>query len=94
MLFIATAYCTGTVTATGARVRKGIVAADPDVLPMGSIIRLAGLDRRYDGTYAVMDTGPKIQGRRVDMYVANCGEARRFGRRQARVSIVRRGADP
>lgn len=90
--FTATAYCTGTRTAAGTKVSEGIVAADPALVPIGSVIQLSGLERRYNGTYTVMDTGPKIHGRRIDLYVRNCHEATRFGRRSARVSIVRRGS--
>ncbi|MGE5243031.1 MAG: 3D domain-containing protein [Betaproteobacteria bacterium] len=87
-LFTATAYCTGRVTATGTTPREGIVAADPDVLPMGSRIRLTGLGR-YSGIYVVRDTGSAIRGRRIDVYIRNCREAIRFGRRSARVSVLR-----
>jgi len=87
MAFVATAYCHGTITAAGVTVRRGFVAADPAVLPLGSVIRVqqSGL---YDGVYAVMDTGPKVQGHHVDLFVESCAAAKRFGRRTVRVSIV------
>jgi 3D (Asp-Asp-Asp) domain-containing protein len=88
--FTATAYCTGTVTATGARpTERKTIAADPAVLPMGSRIRLTGLDKRYNRVYTVMDTGSNIRGRRLDLYMRDCREAIAFGRRAARVSILR-----
>jgi 3D (Asp-Asp-Asp) domain-containing protein len=59
------------------------------VLPLGTEIRVAGLDARYNGTYTVMDTGPKIRGRRLDLYLPDCAEAVRFGRRSGRVSTAR-----
>jgi 3D (Asp-Asp-Asp) domain-containing protein len=90
--FVATAYCQGAVTASGARVRDGFVAADPAVLPLGTVIRVSGLERRYNRTYRVMDTGGAIRGRRIDLYIRNCDEAIRFGRRSATVSIVRRAS--
>ena len=37
--FTATAYCKGETTASGVGVRTGIVAADPQLLPVGSVIR-------------------------------------------------------
>ena len=89
LAFTATAYCKGTVTATGTTPTERTVAADPDVLPMGSRIRLTGLDKRYNRTYVVTDTGANIQGRRIDLYMRNCREAIAFGRRPARVSILR-----
>jgi 3D (Asp-Asp-Asp) domain-containing protein len=73
-------------------VTRGIVAADPDVLPLGTVIRVAGLPGRYDGVYTVMDTGASIRGRRLDVYLASCAEAVRFGRHTARVSVVRKAA--
>jgi 3D (Asp-Asp-Asp) domain-containing protein len=87
--FTITAYCTGTITAAGTRVTDGIVAADPNVLPLRTVIRLAGLHGRYNGIYTVMDTGSKVRGRRIDLYLRDCAEAVRFGRRSARVAIVR-----
>jgi 3D (Asp-Asp-Asp) domain-containing protein len=90
--FIATAYCSGTTTATGTRVRAGIVAADPDVLPMGSVIAIdliEKFDSRHDGVYTVMDTGSKIRGRRIDIYLKDCREAARFGRRAVQVTVLR-----
>ena len=90
--FVATAYCQGTITASGARVRVGFVAADPAVLPLGTVIRVSGLERRYNRTYRVMDTGGAIQGRRIDLYMRSCDEAIRFGRRPAVVSVVSRGS--
>jgi len=86
--FIATAYCTGRVTASGAPVAKGIVAADPDVLPLGSVIRISGVPP-YNGTYRVLDTGGLIRKRRVDVYIPDCAAARRFGRRAVQVTVLR-----
>jgi 3D (Asp-Asp-Asp) domain-containing protein len=87
--FTVTAYCRGRITRAGTRVAAGVVAADPNVVPLGTMIRLAGLGPGYDGVYTVRDTGPKIRGRRIDLYLVNCDEAVRFGRRAGRVSVVR-----
>jgi 3D (Asp-Asp-Asp) domain-containing protein len=92
--FTATAYCSGTRTASGTKVAEGIVAADPTLVPIGSVIRVSGLEPRYNGIYTVMDTGSKIRGRRLDFYIRDCSAAAKFGRRPARVSIVRRGWHP
>ena len=62
--FTATAYCKGTTTASGVNVRTGIAAADPDLLPVGSVIQVYRLGERYNGIYTIMDTGPAVQGRR------------------------------
>jgi 3D (Asp-Asp-Asp) domain-containing protein len=87
--FTATAYCTGRITASGTRPTDKTVAADPSVLPLGTRIRLTGLDARYNGVYVVRDTGSSTRGRRIDLYIRDCREAVRFGRRDARVSILR-----
>ena len=69
LVFSATAYCKGTTTAAGVRARAGIVAADPDIFPLGSVIRVDSLDGRYEGIYTVLDTGPMVQGRDLDVYM-------------------------
>ena len=92
--FNATSYCKGTTTASGVGVRTGIAAADPTVLPVGSVINVATGDERYNGVYTVMDTGPKVQGRILDLYMWSCHEALRFGRREVQVTVLRLGWDP
>jgi len=92
--FSATAYCKGTTTASGVDVRTGIAAADPTVLPVGSVLNVAAGDARYTGVYTVMDTGPKVQGRHLDLYMWSCHEALKFGRRDIEVTVLRLGWDP
>ena len=87
--FTATAYCHGTRTAAGTRPAEKTVAADPAVLPLGSRIHISGLDDRYNGVYTVLDTGPKVRGHRVDLYMRDCREAVRFGRQKASLALVR-----
>jgi len=41
-----------------------------------------------------MDTGGLVQGRRIDLYVTSCDEAKEFGVRPVRVVVVRLGWDP
>lgn len=92
--FNATAYCKGTTTASGVGVRTGIAAADAGLLPVGSVLNVATGDPRYNGVYTVMDTGPKVQGRVLDLYMWSCHEALRFGRREIAVTVLRLGWDP
>lgn len=67
------AYANG-YTATGAKATQGVtVAADPDVLPMGTEIELDG------HTYTVQDTGGAIAGNRLDLYFDNHEDALRWG---------------
>lgn len=91
MAFQATAYCKGQTTASGIAVRAGIAAADPKVLPIGSVIQLDGVAEPYQGIYTVLDTGPAVQGHIVDLYMWSCYEALEFGRRQVTVTVLRRG---
>jgi 3D (Asp-Asp-Asp) domain-containing protein len=92
--FVASAYCTGEVTASGLPPRTGIAAADPDVLPTGSIIQIARVGPQYDGIYTIMDTGPIVRGRQLDIYTRDCDEATRFGRRAIQVFVLRLGWNP
>ena len=92
--FTATAYCKGTTTASGVNVRTGIAAADPDLLPVGSVIQVDKLPDKYNGIYTVMDTGPKVQGRQIDVYMWSCHEALDFGRRNIAVTVLRLGWNP
>src|SRR5688572_30909720 len=41
-----------------------------------------------------MDTGPKVPGCLLDLYMWSCHEALRFGRREVRVTVLRLGWDP
>ena len=79
MSFRATAYCLRGRTANGGAVRRGIVAADPRVLPLGSRIYVSA--GAWSENYTVTDTGGAIKGRILDIWVPSCGEATRFGRR-------------
>lgn len=81
--FNATAYCLSGKTAMGHGVRRGIVAADPRVLRLGSKVTIkAG---QWSGTYLVSDTGGSIKGKKLDIWVPSCSEAKRFGRRSIQV---------
>jgi 3D (Asp-Asp-Asp) domain-containing protein len=92
--FTATAYCKGHTTASGVAVRSGIAAADPDLLPVGSVIQIDNTVEQYKGIWTIMDTGPKVHGRHVDLYVWSCHEALAFGRRPVQVSVLRLGWSP
>ena len=86
--FRATAYCLKGRTATGGGVRRGIVAADRRVLPLGTRINISA--GSYSGTYTVADTGGAVRGRILDIWVPSCSEANKFGRRTIKVSVVGR----
>jgi 3D (Asp-Asp-Asp) domain-containing protein len=92
--FTATAYCKGLVTSAGVAAQAGVVASDPSLLPTGSVIQLDGRDDRYDGIYTVLDTGPAVQGREIDIYMWSCHDALKFGRRPVRLTVLRLGWSP
>ncbi len=85
----ATAYCTGTHTATGMRVRYGVVAVDPKVIPLGSRLYIEGPNGSWIyGTAVAADTGGAVKGNIIDLYVESYSEAINFGRRKAKVYIL------
>jgi 3D (Asp-Asp-Asp) domain-containing protein len=92
--YIATAYCKGQTTASGVTVQSGVAAADPRMLPEGSVIQVEGVPAAHQGIYTVLDTGPKVQGRHLDLYMWSCNDALAFGRRPVALTILRRGWTP
>lgn len=86
LTFRATAYCLQGRTAVGGGVRRGIVAADSRVLPLGTRIQMTA--GSYTGTYTVADTGGAVKGRILDVWVPSCAEAMRFGRKTVTVSVL------
>jgi 3D (Asp-Asp-Asp) domain-containing protein len=94
LAFSATAYCKGETTASGAGVHSGVAAADPELLPVGSVIDIDSLPGHYNGIYTVLDTGPAIQGRQLDLYMWSCNEALEFGRQPIRLTVLRLGWNP
>ena len=93
-VFEATAYCDSGITRSGVYVKRGIVAADPSTLPIGSVIEVeAG---RYSGIYTVLDTGSAVKGQIIDIYMPSYEEALEFGRQCVKVRVLRHGwhSDP
>lgn len=85
--FVATAYSVEGETASGRMAKPGVVAADPDVLPLGTRIRVTGAGQ-YSGVYTVSDTGRKIAGREIDIYLRGDAEAKKFGKKQVTVQVL------
>jgi 3D (Asp-Asp-Asp) domain-containing protein len=91
---VATAYCDRGRTASGVRAQSGIVAADPRVLPLGTVLTIVDPERLYAGTYTVMDTGRLVKGREIDIFMPSCASASRFGRKPVGVRVIRLGWNP
>jgi 3D (Asp-Asp-Asp) domain-containing protein/peptidoglycan hydrolase CwlO-like protein len=87
---VATAYFSGGgglsgngITAIGFRARKGIVAVDPRVIPLGTKLYIPGY-----GEALAADTGGWIKGNRIDLVFESLEECYRFGRRKLKVYLV------
>lgn len=87
--FDATAYSLKGVTRSGVYVRRGFIAADPSVLPLGSVVQVTA--GKYTGVYTVEDTGGKIKGHIIDVWVPSRREALQFGRQKVKVEVIKMG---
>lgn len=75
------------ITASGERVRRGIIAVDTSIIPMHSKVIIEGLGK-WSGEYEAKDTGGAIVGNRIDIYVPTKQEAFELGRRKAKLYVV------
>ncbi len=87
--FEATAYCINGITKSGARVAPGHVAADPEVIPLGSMIYVDS--PVMSGIYQVLDTGRLVRGKIIDIFIPSYEKCRDFGRRDVKVRVLRYG---
>ena len=79
----ATAYtATGNRTATGTVPKRGTVAVDPDVIPLGTEMYIEGY-----GNGVAEDTGGAVKGNIIDLYMDSEQEALEWGRRPVNVTI-------
>ncbi|WP_338817063.1 3D domain-containing protein [Parvimonas micra] len=71
-------------TRLGTKLRYGVVAVDPRVIPLGTKLYIEGYG------YAVAeDTGGAIKGNRIDLCFTNRSQAAKFGRRNVKVYILK-----
>ncbi|MDT4899031.1 MAG: hypothetical protein QOH25_4108 [Acidobacteriota bacterium] len=77
--------------ASGLGVRRGTIAADPRLLPYGTRVHLEVAGGAYSGEYLVTDAGTAIKGNKIDVWVPTIGEARRFGRRNVKLTVLSYG---
>lgn len=84
-----TAYCNGCsgITRTGLDLRnnpnKKVIAVDPNVIPLGSIVEVEGYGRAIAG-----DTGGAIKGNKIDVFFPNRDQALSWGRRSVNIKII------
>lgn len=69
-------------TATGTLVRKGVIAVDPNVIPLGTRVFIPGY-----GEAVAEDIGGSIKGHRIDVAFDTHEEALAFGRRDIEIII-------
>ena len=72
------------LTAMGIPATYGIVAVDPDVIPLGSRVYIPGY-----GEALAADTGGAIYGYRIDLCMESYDEAMDFGRRNVTVFVLK-----
>ncbi|AMX00665.1 hypothetical protein ATY39_15330 [Rummeliibacillus stabekisii] len=83
-----TAYCKGCSgkTATGINLRKNpykkVIAVDPKVIPLRSMVYVNGYGLAVAG-----DTGGAIKGRKIDVFMPSKKKAYSWGRRTVKVTI-------
>lgn len=71
------------ITASGIQAKHGVVAVDPNVIPLGTKLYIPGY-----GEALAADTGGDIVGARIDVVMEDYGEAMQFGRRTVEVYVL------
>jgi len=88
LTMLATSYdamvCGTGRTATGRRATYGVVAVDPRVIPLGSLLYVEGY-----GMALACDTGGAIKGNRIDLCYDTLRAANRFQTHYLKVHILR-----
>ena len=82
-----TSYCLQGRTRSGTPVRPGVVATDPSVIPLGSLIEIESLPL----TYTAEDTGGGVRGWHIDVWDRDCNWSIQWGIRQRNVRVIRWG---
>lgn len=76
-------------TASGLPCRKGVVAVDPLVIPLGTRLFVPGYGRAI-----AADVGVAIKGRIIDVWMPNDAAARRWGRKTLTITVYPASAQP
>lgn len=80
----AVAYFLPGKTALGVPVRKGVVAVDPKLIPLGTKLHVPGY-----GHGLAADVGHAIKGRIIDLWFPSTAKAREWGRRTVTITVYR-----
>ncbi|QEK13374.1 DUF348 domain-containing protein [Crassaminicella thermophila] len=77
------------ITRSGTKVRPGVVAVDPRVIPLGTKLYIEALDGSKDyGFASAEDTGGAIKGNRIDLYFESPNDVAKYGKRKVMVYIL------
>jgi 3D (Asp-Asp-Asp) domain-containing protein len=71
------------ITASGMKVKPGIVAVDPRVIPLGTWLYVEGY-----GEALAADTGGAIKGNKIDLFYESPKTVKNFGRRKVKVYVL------
>lgn len=77
-------YSAGNKTATGVYPKRGIVAVDPKVIPLGTKLYIEGY-----GYAVAADTGGVIKGKIIDVFLPTEKECYKWGRKKVKVTICK-----
>lgn len=80
----AVAYSLPGSTALGIPVRRGVVAVDPNLIPLGTRLHVPGYGRGI-----AADVGWAIRGRVIDLWFPTLAQARNWGRRTVTITVYR-----
>ena len=80
----AVAYSLRGSTALGIPTRKGVVAVDPKLIPLGTKLHVPGYGRGI-----AADVGYAIKGRIIDVWFPTLKQARKWGRRTVTITVYR-----
>ena len=80
----AVAYHLPGKTALGVPVRRGVVAVDPALIPLGTKLHVPGYGRSL-----AADVGTAIKGRIIDLWFPSTERARAWGRRTVTITVYR-----
>jgi len=96
MKVIATAYTAGPkstnkrpgdidygIAYSGWKVDKGVIAVDPNVIELGTIVYVPGY-----GYALALDTGSAIKGNKIDLFFDNEKEESAWGKREVEIKII------
>lgn len=77
------------ITASGMYARRGCVAVDPKVIPLGTRLYIEAPDGSWSyGEAIAADTGGAIKGNKIDLFMDSYTECINFGRRSAIVYVL------